>query len=277
MAKGSETGGCLNCYAARMHARNLPGLMSPTTGKPLARILESGPRWTGEVALIEKALRLPIGWKKPKRIFVNSQSDLFHEDLPFEAVDRIFAVMAAAWWHTYQILTKRHKRMLAYFTSRHSYLAVARQFSSAYHWPLRNVWLGVSVEDQKTADMRIPLLLQTPAALRFVSYEPALGPINFRRIEHNPSESCGGSIFIDSLTGNALSIGGCQSLPSLGWIIAGGESGPGARFCNPDWIKSARNQCSDTGVPFFFKQWGNKAAGHLLDGQVIQQFPTEAA
>lgn len=165
MAKGSETGGCLNCYAARLSARNLPEMRSPTTGESFARILQSGPRWTGKVELIEKALALPLKWRKPKRIFVNSLSDLFHEALPDEAIGRVFRVMECAPLHTFQVLTKRPDRMLEYCARRAQ---------------LPNVWLGVSVENQATADARILRLLKTPAAKRFISYEPALGPVDLR-------------------------------------------------------------------------------------------------
>src|SRR5579875_1663568 len=107
MAKGSELGGCLNCYAARLNARNLPNLKSPTTGEPFARILDSGPRWTGKIELIPSTLPLPLQWKQPQRIFVNSQSDLFHEDLAFEDIDCVMSVMGRAPQHTFKALTKR--------------------------------------------------------------------------------------------------------------------------------------------------------------------------
>lgn len=203
MAKGSENGGCLNCYAARLNARNLPGMVSPTTGEPFARVLQFGPRWTGKVELIESTLTLPLKWCKPKRIFVNSLSDLFHEALPDEAIDRVFAVMALCPQHTFQVLTKRPERMLKYLNISPrqcdwnialSSARYGKQFLpdqneefrfrviNPFVWPLPNVWLGVSVENQSTADMRIPFLLKTPAAIRFVSYEPALGPVGSARL-----------------------------------------------------------------------------------------------
>jgi len=209
MAPGSETGGCLNCYAARMAARNLPGMRSPTTGKNFARMLGAGPRWTGEVELITAVLDWPLRRRKPLRIFVNSTSDLFHENLSDEAIDQVFAVMALAPRHTFQILTKRPERMRSYLapgqyrdvrvsdaakirskrTSPYTLPCesifdarrVARGEPWLIHaWPLPNVWLGTSVENQATADERIPNLLATPAAVRFVSYEPALGPVKFK-------------------------------------------------------------------------------------------------
>jgi protein gp37 len=224
MAKGSELGGCLNCYAARLNARNLPNLKSPTTGEPFARILESGPRWTGKVEVIPSTLELPLRWKQPQRIFVNSQSDLFHEDLTFEEIDRILAVMAQAPQHTYKVLTKRPEIAVRYF---------ALKTGPAIQQVLRRLWLGVSAEDQKTADVRVPPLLTLPAAIRFLSYEPALGAL---QLQH----------FLDS---NARE-------HRIDWVIAGGESGPSARPAHPDWFRSSRDQCAAAGVPFFFKQNG---------------------
>jgi protein gp37 len=288
MAKGSESGGCLNCYAARMAARNLPGFRSPSTGDPFARLMPSGPRWTGKVELIESKLTEPLHWKKPQRVFVNSMSDLFHEALPDDAIERVFAVMALCPHITFQVLTKRPERMLKYLSSDDNNASacmaedvllqeISGVATMGHRWPLSNVWLGVSVEDQATADARIPLLLQTPAAIRFVSYEPALGPVDF--------------------TGTGWNLW----MEKLSWIIAGGESGPGARPPHPDWFRSARDQCKAAGVAFFFKQWGEyhpitrtdgihespfgpagsqhmirvgkKKAGALLDGREWKEFP----
>lgn len=251
MAKGSETGGCLNCYAARLNARNLPEMKSPTTGEPFARILQSGPRWTGKVELIEKALMLPLKWRSPKRIFVNSLSDLFHEALPDEAIDRVFAVMALCPHHTFQVLTKRPERMRAYLSESDLEDRLteiwAEDNADRQTWslmlPLRNVWLGVSVENQATADARIPLLLQTPAAKRFISYEPALGPVNIEPF-----------VCADWRDGTK------DALPKPDWVIVGGESGPGARPMHPEWVRSIRDQCTAAGVAFFFKQWGEYGA-----------------
>ena len=235
MAKGSETGGCLNCYAARMAARNLPEMKSPTTGKPFARIMDSGPRWTGEVELIEKALDIPLHWKRPRRVFVNSMSDLFHERLSFSAIDQIFTVMVAAPQHTYQILTKRPERMSEYFSSgQHDHGHGPRR--ADYHLG-QSIWLGVSVENQATADARIPLLLKTPADKRFVSYEPALGPVDFaswllpRYPDARPEMREQYAKKWKALH------------PSIDWIIIGGESGPGARPFNIEWARKTLLQC----------------------------------
>lgn len=201
--------GCKNCYAERIFQRPYPG------------------RDFTDVRTHEDRLDAPLHWRKPARIFVNSMSDLFHEKVPFEFIDKVYEVMRQCPQHTFQILTKRPERRLTY---RHQ-----RDLIPGSHWLSRgNVWEGVSVEDQKTADERIPLLLQTPAAVRWVSYEPALGPVDF-----------------------------CSWLTStrqrdymLDWIVCGGESGPGSRPFNISWARSVIAQCDATGVPCFVKQLG---------------------
>lgn len=260
MAPGSESGGCLNCYAARIATRFSgahpePGPVVASWKKQpfhgFARRTANGPRWTGRVELVESKLTEPLhkpSWRG-KRGFVNSMSDLFHEALPDEAIDRVFAVMALCPEITFQVVTKRAERMAQWF-SRSAFEAVAdlamryrftsdfesdyefdsRDASSELDWPLPNVWLIVSAEDQPTADARIPHLLDTPAAVRGVSYEPALGPVDF-----------------------------APWIEKLDWIIAGGESGPGARPSHPGWFRSVRDQCAAAGVPLFFKQWGEWA------------------
>lgn len=250
MAKGSEAGGCLNCYAARLSARNLPEMRSPTTGESFARILDSGPRWTGKVELIEKALTLPLGWRKPRRIFVNSLSDLFHEAIPDEAIDRVFLTMACCPQHTFQILTKRPERMLA-FMQRGMHGKELLRWPSVdpdnldRRWPLSNVWLGVSIEDQKTADARIPILLRTPAANRFISYEPALGPVDLRPWlrDHRPIN-------------RIEDIPAVSDVRILDWVIIGGESGPGARPFDLGWARDTIRACQTAGVQVFVKQLG---------------------
>ena len=182
--------GCKNCYAEAFAARNLPSSRSPITGEAFAIIRSDGPHWTGRVELIESKLLEPLHWKKLRRVFVNSMSDLFHENLPDEAIDRVFAVMALTPHITYQVLTKRAERMREYLTHRLRDInwrtIMRREHNEAVaairmHWPLPNVWLGVSVEDQQRADERIPQLLRTPAAKRFVSYEPALAAVDFMK------------------------------------------------------------------------------------------------
>jgi protein gp37 len=198
----------------------------------------------------------PLRWTKPRRVFVNSMSDLFHESVPSEFICAVFGVMALTPQHTYQVLTKRPDRMRSWliaagsapflYTRGHpGYEHITRQFPGGYpetSWPLPNVWLGVSVEDQDTADERVPLLLQTPAAVRFVSYEPALGPVDLRH-------RLGACVFTGAdpwATGRGLD-----------WVIVGGESGPKARACNVEWIHETVHQCSTAGVACFVKQMGS--------------------
>jgi protein gp37 len=257
--------GCRNCYAEKVAYRfSGPGL--PYEG--LVRINAAGerePEWNGQVQFVEEHLLDPLRWKEPRRIFVNSMSDLFDENMKDEWIDRIFAVMALRPQHTFQVLTKRPERMLAYISDADAHFRI-----SAYalgildgsltgkedvsllkpgQWPLPNVWLGVSVENQKAADERIPLILQTPAAVRFISAEPLLGPLNIGI--HLGTD-------IDPSDNN-------REYPGLDWVIVGGESGPGARPMHPDWARSLRDQCQDENVPFFFKQWGEWAPGECVD------------
>jgi protein gp37 len=273
MAKGSETGGCLNCYAARMAARNLPEMRSPTTGEPFAVMRESGPRWTGHVELIPEKLDEPLRWRKPRRVFVNSMSDLFHEALAHAEIARVFAVMADAPQHTFQILTKRPERMRRWFAEmvpaniggwlkgNHRQYVPGQEYNAA--WPLPNVWLGVSVEDQKTADLRVQLLLETPAAVRFVSYEPGLGPIDFEGPVNMPGGGrtrlnywlVGRPFFPQGKPGSNVS-GPISLKPALDWVIVGGESGPGARPFDVAWARSVVAQCKAAGVACFVKQLG---------------------
>lgn len=276
--------GCRNCYAEKV-AYRFSGPGQPYEG--LVRIGAAGERkaeWNGEVRLVEKHLLDPLRWKRidvapahpphgtiwrPRKIFVNSMSDLFHPNVPDEWIDLIFGVMAHAPQHIFQILTKRPERMLHWANAKEremrvydalvdSNLADERQndrlicraqdrilkYDTEYgryfdcKWPLPNVWLGVSVENQKAADERIPLLLQTPAAVRFLSVEPMLGPVDLGRF-----------LFADPTRPG-------RRLNQLHWAIVGGESGPGARPMHPEWARSLRDQCSAAGVAFFFKQWG---------------------
>lgn len=276
--------GCDHCYAIRTAHRFQehpnPAVVAAYAGT------EQGGDWTGRVNLVESRLDLPLRWKRPRRIFVNAQSDLFHDQVPDEFIARVWAVMALAPQHTFQVLTKRHGRMRSLLSSEEFRLAVQRRiphagaspYVAAYWktWPLPNVWLGVSVEDQKRADLRIPALLDTPAAVRWISAEPLLGPVDIM---------------------NGL---GDSWLTEIDWIVAGGESGPGARPMHPDWARSLRDQCEVAGVPFLFKQWGSHrpsavgsivrggvrfpmvpasktAAGRELDGRTWDQYPQEVS
>ena len=187
--------GCQHCYAERMCSRGLPELKSPTTGENFAIRKSDGAHWTGKVELIESALDKPLHWRKPSRIFVNSMSDLFHESVPNEWIDRIFAVMALCPKHVFQVLTKRAERMFRYMNGGSPEMIDLALFGMdipqrpEFQWPLPNVWLGVSCEDQQRANERIPWLLKTPAAVRFVSIEPMLSSIDLSRFIHDEKRS----------------------------------------------------------------------------------------
>lgn len=221
--------GCRNCYAERVAARfGGPGL-------PYEGLTTPAGNWNGTVKLIEDHLTDPLRWKKPRKIFVNSMSDLFHESVPFDWIDKIFDVMRKARHHTFQVLTKRPERMTRYFDE-----PGCRRSGGV----LPNAWLGVSVENQPTADERILELLRCPAAVRWLSVEPMLGPVDLGAL-------------------HARKLGVSAERPYIDWVVCGGESGPGARPMHPDWVRGLRDQCVNAGVPFFFQQWG--AFGPWID------------
>ena len=250
--------GCVNCYAKTLHDKRhkayLEGAKLPAQ---YAEPFET-------VQLMPERLERPLHWKKPRTIFVDSVSDLFHKDVPFEFVDRVMAVCALAPWHTYIILTKRIERAKEYFTEINQTDNYAEAISRMTDWkdtgwmvtdaiwPLPNVWLGTSVSTQADADKNIPLLLQTPAAVRWVSYEPALEAVNF-------------SEWLCSIETNYLN-----------WVVCGCESGSSARPFDEAWARSAKEQCQAAGVAYFYKQ--GRVAGKVvktpeLDGQVWKQRP----
>jgi protein gp37 len=233
------------------------------------KITGAGPRWTGKVELIESKLEEPIHWRKPRLVFVNSMSDLFHEALSLRDKERIFRVMLSSPRHTFQILTKRAKLM-----SEQVPQIMYRIFGP--HWTMPGfIHLGVSVEDQETADERIPHLLRTPAAVRFVSYEPALGPVDFRKwfdegLECNYCEMWRGTEAEAKLDGNEEDPGflcpncgeSCAHLPvdeRLDQVIIGGESGAGGRPFDLQWARNTIAQCKAAGILCFFKQAGSNA------------------
>jgi protein gp37 len=253
--------GCKNCYAMKM-AHRLEA-MGQQKYAGLTRKVNGHAIWTGKITLDENALLQPLSWKKPRRVFVNSMSDLFHPGVPFEFVDRVFAVMAVASQHVYQCLTKRPERMAEYVerTGRSiDYLEKpARKMGRTLQfegmdggtfglvkWPLPNVWLGTSVEDQQRADERIPQLLNCPAAVRFLSCEPLLGPIDF-------------SVVPVARTDHGEAIPPFGRRKTIDWVIAGGESGPRCRPCNIGWIKSIIIQCKYASIACFVKQLGTIA------------------
>lgn len=288
--------GCDHCYAARMATRHAG---NPKT--PDYHGIAEGGDWTGEVRCLPKRLAEPLHWRKPRQIFVCSMGDLFHEKVPDEFIAAVFGVMTVASQHTFLVLTKRPRRMRAWFewisvdrrtlpfscvdyAQEKNYDEIAQQRIESYwegdpegptDWPLPNVFLGVTAENQPWWNVRVHVLRQIPAVTRFVSVEPMLSPIN-------------------------------ADLDGIDWVIAGGESGPGARPCHPDWIRSLRDQCVAAGTKYFFKSWGDwgpeldlradfkaiksqkqtgygdatymyrvgkKAAGRELDGETWDQYP----
>lgn len=250
--------GCDHCYAMTL-AKRLKAMGSPkyqNDGDPRT----SGPGFG--VTVHPDALRLPFTWKTPKRIFVNSMSDLFHDDVPASFIAEVFAVMAATPQHVYQVLTKRHSRMCSLIggpiDGPQALLEATCSEETAQtlydaFWPLPNVWLGVSVEDQRWAQIRIPKLLETSASVRFLSCEPLLGPVDLRNLEIRDNK------LIDCLGGDVKTADGVvySCTPSVvDWVIVGGESGPGARPMFPHWVRDLRDQCSTAHAAYFFKQWG---------------------
>jgi protein gp37 len=247
--------GCRHCYAETV-AKRFSGAGLPYEG------LTTLGKWNGTISFVVEHMLDPLRWKQPRRIFVNSMSDLFHENVTDEILDQIFAVMALCPQHTFQILTKRAERMLAYLrmVEEEKDMERWRQYADIYagamrctdwpepEWPLPN---------QKAADERIPLLLQTPAAVRFVSAEPLLGPVQLDDIviQEKLCEWHFSALGDDGNVEDDADFHGAH----LDWVICGGESGPGARPMHPDRARSLRDQCVAAGVPFFFKQWGEWA------------------
>lgn len=261
--------GCTNCYAMRLaggrlrHHPSRAGLTRESGGRHV---------WTGEVRFNEQWLDEPLRWRRPRRVFVCAHGDLFHENVPDEWIDSVFSMMSLAPEHTFQVLTKRAKRAKDYLSrfssaddatglrtgwvTRDGERATARvgPIFPEKSWPLPNVWLGVSVEDQATADERIPILLDTPATLRWVSAEPLLGMVDLNGMSRTVGAAADEVSADDDALGPPL--GG---VAGIDWVVAGGESGPAARPSHPEWVRSLRDQCAKAGVPFLFKQWGEWA------------------
>lgn len=300
--------GCDRCYAitqANIRAANpAPRVASAFAG--LTERTEHGLDWTGRVNLLPERLAQPLAWRKPRRVFVNSLADLFHDSVPAYFIAQVFAVMAGAPQHTFQLLTKRHARMRSLLSSedfrQDVFMIAENEFRGSDHvWPLPNVWAGISAEDQHWATIRVHALLRTPAAVRWVSAEPLLGPIDLRNLK------MGNAALLDALCGDMKSPAGeiyaaCPG--SVSWVVCGGESGGGARPMHPDWARSLRDQCQDARVPYLFKQWGShrwvghsawdeaaqcwvddgiepqrvskKLAGRVLDGRTWDEYPRTA-
>jgi protein gp37 len=318
--------GCQNCYAEKMALR----LVHMPHTDYYAFVLDNNkeddpekfkylPKWNGQTHLNEEGLYKPLSWKKPRMVFVISMGDLFHESTPFKEIDKVMAIIAISPKHTFQILTKRANRMHEYFSQGKETLiacwedaiyemgVVDKQSEcpdviacyvnnrAEKEWPFKNIWLGVTAENQEQADKRIPILNEIPAAVKFVSIEPMLSAVDLNKsLEHTLKCHAGG-------------LKNC-----LSWVICGGESGHKARPMHPNWVRSLRDQCKTANVPFFFKQWGEwmpgddlepaimaiehpkfrikamhawndkkeamlkvgkKYSGHLLDGEEYHQFP----
>ena len=247
--------GCENCYIELAPPFRIEGRRFTDRDGERSHKIGSAT----DVRLHPERLDQPLRWKRPRRIFVNSLSDLFHEAVSDVYIARVFAVMAQASQHTFQVLTKRHGRMRALLNSPDFMQVVAEKYRGEGRgpfaeidplpWPIPNVWLGVTVENQQWADNRIPALLDTPAAIRFLSVEPMLGPV-------------------DLATGLRTWADGrpVQINRHLHWVICGGESGPNARPMHPDWARALRDQCTTAGVAFFFKQWGEWAPDGFAKG-----------
>ncbi len=265
--------GCTHCYAATMTNR-----LQAMGRKEYSGLLNAHGHFNGNVNTLTERLAAPLRWRKPRMVFVNSMSDLFHENVPDSFIRMVFAVMSIAGQHTFQVLTKRAERMSQWFADEANSLSAcqaelvasdwwcatqpdrtptnrnrvrdtsqingtSRGLGDGNYWPLGNVWLGVSAEDDGRARERIPHLLSCPASVWFVSAEPLLGPISYT-----------GMFGVD-------------------WVIVGGESGPCARPLLPQWVRDIRDKCKTAIVPFFFKQWGPRQAGHLLDGRAHREWP----
>ena len=248
----------------------------------MTRSCSDAPRRFTDVRVHPDRLDAPLRWRKPRRVFVNSMSDLFHEDVPAVFIAQVFMVMAVNGRHTFQILTKRPARARAllngeefveYGLSLDDYVREAvRLAKTTETWPLPNVWLGVSVEDQQRADERVPILLDTPAAVRFVSCEPLLGTVDLGCYLHPLTVHCPRCNL--SASSPALCPCGCHNRDRLDWIIAGGESGPGARPMDLAWARSLVAQGRAAGVPVFVKQLGARPYEMVRDwrtGEDVRQ------
>jgi protein gp37 len=290
--------GCAHCYAMTLAGGRMK---NHPTRAGLTTMTSAGPVWNGEVRLGSQGeLTRPLRWRRPRKIFVCAHGDLFYDQVPLRWIDNVVATMALRPQHTFQVLTKRPERMRAYFGELYATRGerlIAAQHARAHArgyleplitalsggQPLPNVWLGVSAEDQEALDERVRELQATPAAIRFLSLEPLIAP-------------------------TCVS----EALDRIDWVILGGESGPKARPMHPNWARHIRAECSDAGVAFFFKQWGEwspaehsaiqvflrpdgsrggfhevgcqimsrvgkRDAGHVLDGQVHHAFPKVSA
>lgn len=259
-----ESRGCKFCYAEIMHKR-LTGMGQPKYQQP----------FLGHVQFWPDELAKPFRWKKPRTVFLNSMSDIFHKDITVVQIAQIYAMIFLTQWHTYIVLTKRADRACVVLNSSEfweAFVEAVNNLPDAHkspwganvwtseeleeRWPLKNVWQGVSVENQDTADLRIPFLLQTDAHIRVVSYEPAIGPVNFNRINIDIPTEIEGYRYKEVDCLDKYFQRDTPFKGAINWVIAGGESGHNASPSHPDWFRTVRDQCEAAGVAFFFKQWG---------------------
>lgn len=287
--------GCDNCYAVKMTHRLESMGQQKYTGLTVLNGKQDR-HFNGQVRCHEDALEIPLRWRKPRMVFVNSMSDLFHPDVAFEFIDKVFAVMALCPQHTFQVLTKRPDRMAGYLLkpdrqphphavdqinqcSTDDRIDIERDcvripvkkpgdhWSQAARvnvmpWPLPNVWIGTSVENQDAADERIPHLLRCPAAVRFLSLEPLLGPMNLRKGVYLMPPTCSGDRPDEYGT----------TLDGIDWLIIGGESGHGARPCDISWIRDIINQADSAGVSVFVKQVGSRPYEIADNGSAVRSW-----
>lgn len=276
-----ESAGCENCYAEQLAPR-LASMGQAAYDGLTRKHADGSVNWTGEVRLLPERLKEPDRWQKPQRVFVDSMSDLFHPSVPDAYLDEVFRHMAKARRHTFMILTKRPKRMREYVSAR--WTQDPRRVLPEGLWgPLLNVWLGTSVENQEMADLRIPELLATPAAVRFISAEPLLGPLDITpwvdpataSIHYNLGKEPPSDDTMRALDEVGLALAKQFGPPRLDWVICGAESGDGRRPFDVDWARSLRDQCRAAGVAFFFKQGSARHPGQYtsLDGELCRAWP----
>lgn len=253
--------GCENCYAERMARRfDKPGMW----GEGLTVVRNGKPGWSGDVRLREEIVEDPLRWRKPRRVFVCSTSDLFHEKVPFPYIARVFWTMMRAPKHTFQVLTKRPRRAVEFFrwlneSPAEELAPHVNERAMSPYFPPEHVHIGVSAEDQKRLMERVPYLMHIPASVRWLSAEPLLGPLDLGWLDYPDGR-------IHPLQGLWHEDGtGTVRRRCLDWIVVGGESGQGARPMHPDWVRDIRDACEEHDVPFFFKQWGE--FGPVPDGE----------
>jgi len=284
------TSGCANCYALRMSHRIASMEKHPGRYNGIVRATPRGAAWTGLVNVDWAEIDKPLRWQKPRMVFACSMSDLFYEGVSDVVIDQVFGIMTLAQQHTFQILTKRSSRMRRWFenlpenpTSQFRGALAARwglwderlqnKLIDQWTWPLPNVWIGVTVENQECADRRVPDLLSVPAAVRYVSAEPLLGPLNLSRIKDHGADD-------NALTGERRMAPYCYADggPRLSWVIVGGESGPNARLMRESWLRGVLRDCQKASVPVFVKQMGTAwARDHELHGKASspKQWPDD--